>query len=77
MVGIPIAAIAGNAQVQWLEAIEARLAMTAIWLRDFKALRMTGLAEYSATLVADLRSSEITSSLRFRILSIFLNLASE
>lgn len=75
-IGVPIAAIAGNAQVQWLEAIEARLAITAMWLRDIKALRMAGLAEHSATLVADLRSSEITSSLRYRIFSIVLNFGS-
>ena len=77
LVGMPVAAIAGNAQVQWLESIEARLALTAMWLRDIKALRMAGLAEHSVTLVADLRSSEVTSSLRYRILSIVLNLGSE
>ena len=75
-VGIPIAAMAGNAQVQWLDAIEARLAMTAMWLRDIKALRMAGLSEHTANLVADLRSSEVTSSLRYRIFSILLNLGS-
>ena len=76
LIGIPIAAMAGNAQVQWLEAIEARLAMTALWLRDIKAHRMAGLSEHSAALVADLRSSEVNSSLRYRIFSILLNLGS-
>ncbi|KAI9726756.1 MAG: hypothetical protein M1828_000612 [Chrysothrix sp. TS-e1954] len=74
LVSLPLAASAGNAQVQWLEAIEVRLASTATWLRDIKALRMAGLAEYSALKVADLRSREVASSLRYRLFGIFLNL---
>ena len=77
LLNMPLAAIAGNAQVQWLEAIEDRLSVTSLWLHDIKALRMAGLAEYSATKVADLRSSENASSLRYRVFTVLLNLGSK
>ena len=75
--GIPIAVIAGNAQIQWLEAIEERLAETTKWLHNMKLLKMTGLIEKSSSTVTNSRTSEIAASRRYRVCSIFLVLGGD
>lgn len=55
----------------WLKAIEKRLASTAKALGAMKGLKMSGLAATTSYNIANLRSLEIRSSRRYRILNIF------
>ncbi|KAI1076073.1 ABC multidrug transporter [Whalleya microplaca] len=73
--GLPLAKLAGDAQIPWLEAIEERLAVTAKALGAMKAVKMTGLAEMVGSKVRDLRSSEIRASFRYRALNIFVTIS--
>lgn len=77
VVGLPIAGAAGNAQTPWLEAIEARLAVTAKALGSMKAIKMTGLAEIVSATIRQLRLDEIHASLRWRVLNIFVTISCE
>ncbi|KAG8410254.1 hypothetical protein J3458_017969 [Metarhizium acridum] len=70
VLGIPIAAAAGNANVPWLEAIERRLAVTTKMLGSMKAIKMTGLTDVMSDVVAGLRSLEIRASRRHRIFTV-------
>lgn len=70
MLGIPIAAAAGNANVPWLEAIERRLAVTTKMLGSMKAIKMTGLTDVMSNVIASLRSLEIVASRRHRIFTV-------
>ncbi|PIA92043.1 ABC transporter C family member 13 [Cercospora beticola] len=70
--GIPIARASGNAQVPWLEAIEARLAATAKTLSSIKFIKMIGMVEFASKQLAWLRVAEIRASRRHRILNIFV-----
>lgn len=77
VVGLPIAGAAGNAQTPWLEAIEARLAVTAKALGSMKAIKMTGLAGIVSATIRQLRLDEIRASLRWRVLNIFVTISCE
>ncbi|KAK2608934.1 hypothetical protein QQS21_002510 [Conoideocrella luteorostrata] len=70
VVGIPIAAAAGDAQVPWLEAIEERLAVTSQALGTMKAIRMAGLTDTVHAIVSGLRMKEVRASRLFRLLSV-------
>ncbi|QLI72089.1 ABC multidrug transporter B [Metarhizium brunneum] len=70
VVGIPIAAAAGNANVPWLEAIERRLAVTTKMLGSMKAIKMTGLTNVMSNVISSLRSLEIGASRRHRIFTV-------
>lgn len=71
LIGLPLAKAAGNAQIQWLEAIEDRLAATAKVLGAMKAIKLTGLTDIVSSRVGNLRLAEIHASLRHRVLVIF------
>ncbi|KAJ3498687.1 hypothetical protein NLG97_g930 [Lecanicillium saksenae] len=74
LVGLPLAAAAGNAQVPWLEAIEERLSITAKALTGLKPMKMMGLTDVVSDKIAQSRLDEIQASRRYRILSIFLSI---
>lgn len=75
IVGLPLAGAAGNAQTPWLEAIEDRLAVTAKALGSMKAIKMTGLADIVSATIRQLRLDEISASLRWRVLNIFVTVS--
>ncbi|KAJ8611715.1 hypothetical protein MRB53_037826 [Persea americana] len=72
VLGIPLANIAGNAQGDWLEAIEARIAVTSRMLGAMKGIKMTGAARSVSETVMGLREDEIKSSDRFRLYTTFV-----
>jgi hypothetical protein len=72
LIGLPLAKAAGNAQTPWLKAIEDRLTATAKALTAMKAIKMTGLAGFVSSQIANLRFSEIRTSRRHRVLNIFV-----
>jgi hypothetical protein len=73
--GLPLATLAGDAQVPWLEAIEDRLAVTAKALNAMKAIKMTGLGDLVSAKIRDLRMSEIHASFRYRLLNILVTIS--
>lgn len=70
--GMPIAVAAGNAQGQWLEAIETRIAVTSKVLGAMKGIKMTGLVRPISANVARLRELEIRASGLFRLYTVFV-----
>ncbi|RDL41711.1 Cyclic peptide transporter [Venustampulla echinocandica] len=70
--GMPIAVAAGNAQGQWLEAIEKRIAVTSKVLGGMKGIKMTGLVRPISENVARLRELEIRASGLFRLYTVFV-----
>ena len=60
--GLPLAVAAGNAHLQWLDAIGERVSVTSKVLGAMKGIRMTGIASPVASVVETLRTEEIRSS---------------
>jgi hypothetical protein len=70
---MPISAAAGKAQKPWLQATEKRLAVTSKMLGIMKLLKMSGLGQVLELIVANLRTKEIRSSNRYRILTVLVD----
>ncbi|KAF3491610.1 Cyclic peptide transporter [Arthroderma uncinatum] len=70
--GIPLAIAAGNAHIQWLDAIGERISVTSKVLGSMKAIRMSGIATPVASGVETLRDEEIRSSRRSRFLDVLV-----
>ena len=56
----------GPAQKLWMEAIQSRINVTSKMLESMKGIKMLGLTPIMTTLVQNLRSNEITLSLKSR-----------
>ncbi|KAK2879339.1 hypothetical protein FQN49_000972 [Arthroderma sp. PD_2] len=70
--GFSLAVAAGNAHIQWLDAIGERVSVTSKVLGSMKAIRMTGIASPITSSVEELRDEEIRSSRRSRFLDVFV-----
>ncbi|KAJ6043571.1 uncharacterized protein N7446_001769 [Penicillium canescens] len=68
---IPVSSRSGQAQKQWVERVQKRLAVTANTFGNMKAVQMLGLNDVIFPLVSHLREVEIQTSLRFRKLLIW------
>jgi hypothetical protein len=68
---IPISSRSGQAQKQWIERVQKRLAVTANVLGNMKAVQMLGLNDVLLPLVSHLRQVEVKTSVRFRKLLIW------
>ncbi|KAL4768167.1 putative multidrug resistance-associated protein [Aspergillus nidulans var. acristatus] len=68
---IPISSRSGQAQKQWIERVQKRLAVTANVLGNMKAVQMLGLNDVILPLVSHLRQVEVKTSVRFRKLLIW------
>ncbi|KAL6239854.1 P-loop containing nucleoside triphosphate hydrolase protein [Aspergillus navahoensis] len=68
---IPISSRSGQAQKQWIERVQKRLAVTADVLGNMKAVQMLGLNGVLLPLVSHLRRVEVKTSVRFRKLLIW------
>jgi ATP-binding cassette subfamily C (CFTR/MRP) protein 1 len=68
---VPVSRRSGQAQKQWVERVQKRLAVTANTFGNMKAVQMLGLNDVIFPLVSHLREVEIQTSLRFRKLLIW------
>ncbi|KAL4908813.1 hypothetical protein BDW74DRAFT_187329 [Aspergillus multicolor] len=68
---IPISSRSGQAQKQWVERVQKRLAVTANVLGNMKAVQVLGLSDVLLPLVSHLRQVEVQISVRFRKLLIW------
>ncbi|EPS25450.1 hypothetical protein PDE_00383 [Penicillium oxalicum 114-2] len=66
-VAVPLAMASGEAQGEWLEVVEERLAVTSKVLGAMKTIKMTGLTEVVCNNIRGLRDHEIKSSFKFRL----------
>ncbi|KAF2670115.1 multidrug resistance-associated protein [Microthyrium microscopicum] len=68
---IPVSTKSRSAQTQWMQRVEKRLAITSSALKDMKAVQMLGLTDILSTVISNLRSLEVKTSLRTRKLIIW------
>ncbi|KAJ5959013.1 ABC transporter integral membrane type 1 [Penicillium vulpinum] len=68
---VPVSKRSGQAQKQWIERVQKRLAVTANTLGNMKAVQMLGLGNVILPLVSHLREIEVKTSLTFRKLLIW------
>ncbi|KAF7713539.1 Uncharacterized protein PECH_000557 [Penicillium ucsense] len=66
-VAVPLAMASGEAQGEWLEVVEERIAVTSNVLGAMKTIKMTGLTEVVCNNIRELRTNEIESSFKFRL----------
>lgn len=71
---VPISTRSGEAQKQWIDRIQKRLAITSSMLGDIKAVKMLGVSNILSEIVTTLREVEVEASLRFRRLLVWLTL---
>ncbi|KAJ5279061.1 hypothetical protein N7478_004433 [Penicillium angulare] len=67
---VPLAIASGNAQGEWLESVEERVAVTSKVLGVMKNIKMTGLTNVAARTLRNLRSDEIKSAIPFRLYNV-------
>ena len=60
--GLPLAIAAGNAHLQWLDAIQERISVTSKALGAMRPIRMAGITRPAASGISHLRTEEIKSS---------------
>jgi ATP-binding cassette subfamily C (CFTR/MRP) protein 1 len=60
------------AQRQWIDAKQERLRVTSALVDDIKAVKMQGLSQTMAAIIADLRRSEIRISETYRKLLVIM-----
>ncbi|KAF7716519.1 Uncharacterized protein PECH_005196 [Penicillium ucsense] len=63
---IPVSKMSRTAQKNWLERVQARLAITSSMLHDMKSVKALSLTEKLLACVAELRSVELQVSKKFR-----------
>ncbi|KAJ6186285.1 ABC transporter transmembrane domain type 1 [Penicillium mononematosum] len=68
---VPVSSRSGQAQKQWIERVQTRLAVTANTLGNMKAVQMLGLGDVILPLVSYLREIEVKTSVTFRKLLIW------
>ncbi|KAJ5383264.1 ABC transporter integral membrane type 1 [Penicillium concentricum] len=68
---IPVSNRSGQAQKEWIERVQKRLAATANTLGNMKAVHMLGLSDIILPLVSHLREYEVSTSVTFRKLLIW------
>ncbi|CAG8907277.1 unnamed protein product [Penicillium egyptiacum] len=68
---VPVSSRSGQAQKQWIERVQTRLAVTADTLGNMKAVQMLGLGDVILPLVSHLREIEVKTSVSFRKLLIW------
>ncbi|KAJ5533778.1 ABC transporter integral membrane type 1 [Penicillium freii] len=68
---VPVSSRSGQAQKQWIERVQKRLAVTANTLGNMKAVQMLGLGDFILPLVSHLREIEVKTSVAFRKLLIW------
>ena len=68
---VPVSSRSGQAQKQWIERVQKRLAVTANTLGNMKAVQMLGLGDVILPLVLHLREIEVKTSVAFRKLLIW------
>ncbi|KAJ5405756.1 ABC transporter integral membrane type 1 [Penicillium sp. CMV-2018d] len=68
---VPVSSRSGQAQKQWIERVQKRLAVTANTLGNMKAVQMLGLGDVILLLVSHLREIEVKTSVAFRKLLIW------
>ena len=68
---VPVSSRSGQAQKQWIERVQTRLAVTANTLGNMKAVQMLGLGNVLLPLVSHLREIEVKTSVTFRKLLIW------
>lgn len=68
---IPVSTKSGQAQKQWIERVQERLAVTSSMLGKIKTVQMLGLGDTLYKLISQLREIEIQTSSRFRKLLIW------
>ncbi|OQE25971.1 hypothetical protein PENFLA_c007G05320 [Penicillium flavigenum] len=68
---VPVSSRSGQAQKQWIERVQTRLAVTSNTLGNMKAVQMLGLGDVILPLVSHLREIEVKTSVTFRKLLIW------
>lgn len=68
---MPLSARSGDAQKQWIERVQKRLAVTSSMLRDMKVVQMLGLSDVLERTISQLRIAEIKTSMHFRKLVVW------
>lgn len=66
-----IAAHFGPAQMAWMSRVQKRVAVTAAVISDIKVVKMLGLSTVVEDLIAQLRKSEMQTSVSFRRLLVW------
>lgn len=62
-----LAPLVGKGQMQWNEAVQTRIDVTARTLGQMKELKLLGLTDKLTTLIQKLRAAEIQISTKYRI----------
>lgn len=68
---VSVSTRSGQAQKQWIERVQERLAVTSSMLGNMKAVQMLGLRDILFKIVSRLREVEVETSVRFRKLLIW------